>query len=266
MPDGRYSIENNKEKDMRNNSVTSIESIAEAQAKEMSLESVRIKEHNIYFVDFGDTYGYSCLVFKNNHHIHYANDYELHHTGKTREELKQIYIKKMNNRLFTEAEISAPLKNYGEYTRKSYFLHNYYGMQVDYISIFQLNPTDEFKKDFKKQTEHMTYNPVSFSYMYDPDFVAHHIELLAQLEKAKAETSGNYEYLKKAYLHEMYNHEYGINLQADYDVLRVFGKIQCHEESMDALETYFRELNFTNVQRRAYLDARTQYFRVSGCY
>lgn len=252
-------MENNK-----NWNIDSIQALTETEAQAIALETIQIKEHNVYFVDFEGYFGYSCLVFKNHHHIYYANDYELHHTEKTREELKQIYIEILNNKLFTESELAEPLKDYDEYRRKSAFLHNYYGMRVDSVSIFCINPTKEQQAEFEEQTKDMIYNPVAFAYMSDADFVKHHIELLEALEKAKAETSGNYEYLKKAFLYEMYNHEYGINWQADWDVLSCFGKIEYHGESNAALEKYFTELNFTEVQKRAYLAARSQYYRETG--
>lgn len=37
---------------MKNWTITDIENIAETEAKEMSLETMEIKGHNIYFVDF----------------------------------------------------------------------------------------------------------------------------------------------------------------------------------------------------------------------
>lgn len=61
----------------------------------------------------------------------------------------------------------------------------------------------------------------------------------------------------------MYNHEYGINWQADYDTLSAFGNIQYHEDDLSA---YFEELNFTETQKRAYLDAKKQYFKESEQY
>ena len=245
---------------MKDWNIESIRSMTENEAEAMALETMEIKEHNIYFVDFGGYFGYSCLVFKNEHYIYYANDYELHHKGKTKEELKAFYIESLNNVLFTETEIAEPLKDYREYDRKKKFLHNYYGMQIDYISIFG-NPNDH--PNFEEEIKGMTYNPVAFSYMMDADFVKHHIELLETLEKEKDAMSDNYEYLKNAFLYEMYNHEYGINWQADYDTLSAFGNIQYHEDDLSA---YFEELNFTETQKRAYLDARKQYFKESEQY
>ena len=243
---------------MKNWTITAIENLTEEQAKEMAIDTMEIKEHNIYFVDFNGGFGFSCLVFKNNHHIHYANDYQLHHgTTETKEELKQLYVDGLNNTLFTEAEIAKPLKDYDDYRRRSYFLHNYYGMQIEYISGFQIVTREEDRIAFQKKVENMIYNPVAFSYMNDADFVKNHIELLETLEKIKAEMTDNYEYYKKAFLYEMYNHEYGINWQADYDTLSAFGSIQYHDED---IEKYFEELHFNETQRRAYKDARSQYF------
>ena len=243
--------------------IRDIESITEEEVQKMALETMVIKEHNIYFVDFGGYFGYSALVFKNNHHIHFANDYELHHRGKTKEELKALFIKKMNNILFTEEEIAEPIKDYDEYNNKRHFLHNYYGMRTDYVSIFCCNPTEQQQKEFELKTKDMTYNPIAFAYMPDAEFVKHHIELLNTLEKVKEDMSNNYEYLKNAYLYEMHNHEYGINWQADYDTLSCFGNIKYHDTDLSA---YFEELNFTDLQKRAYLDARKQYFKETENY
>ncbi len=218
---------------------------------------MKIKEHNIYFVDFGGCFGYSCLVFKNNHSLYYTNDYALHHQGKSKSELQDYYIKEMNGKLFTEAEISAPLESYSEYRHKSDYLRNYYGMQVDSISIFSVNPTEKQKAEIEEYTKNITYNPVCFCYMNDKKFVEHHIQLMGNLNKAMENCADSFEYQKEAFLYEMYNHEYGINWQADYDVLSIFGKIKWHEDDLNA---YFEELKFTDLQKKAYLDAIKQYF------
>lgn len=239
--------------------ITMIEEITEEQAEKMALETDIIKDHNIYFVDFGGCFGYSVLVFKNNHHIHYANDYQLHHSSIPKESLNRIYKEKMNNILFTEAEISEPLQDYNEYSRKSYYMRNYYGMQRDYITVFCINPTAEQKAEFERKTKSMTYNPVSFGYYKDAEFVKRHAELMNILEAQKEKTVDSFEYQKNAFLHEMFNYEYGINWQADYDVLSVFGNITYTEAEND-LQQYFEQLNFTDVQKKAYYAARKEYY------
>lgn len=238
--------------------ISKIEALTEREAQQMAEEMTEVKGFNVYFVDFGDTFGYSCLVFKNDHHIYYANDYQLHYITREKEELKQKYIKGLNNKLYTEEEILEPVKDYEDYTSKSYYLHNYYGMQVDYTSIFRINPSEEEEAAFRKKIQGAYYNPVAFAYMDDLAFVEHHIELNEALEMSRETISKSYEFIKTAFLDEMYNHEYGINWQADFDVLSCFGDINYHD---DNLEEYFRELNFTEIQKKAYLDARRQYYK-----
>ncbi len=247
--------------------IDDIYNLTEKEARKMASEKLKIKDHDIYLVDFGGYFGYSRLVFKNGHHIYYANDYELHHKGgyrkeKTHQELRDWYIQGANNKLFTEEEIKGPIKSYTEYDAKKYFLHNYYGMRTDYISIFG-KVTDETQAEFDRKTKTMIYNPVGLSYMNDAEFVKHHIELLNALEEQKNTMSDNYEYLKSAYLYEMHNHEYGINWQADYDTLSAFGNIKYYGSDLNA---YFEELNFSDLQKTAYLDARRQYFKETENY
>lgn len=245
---------------MKNYAISDIEAITEDAAKEMALEVLTIKGHTVYMVDFGGYFGYSCIVFCDGHHIHYANDYQLHHQGKTRDELRGFYIEGLNNKLFTEAELSEPLKSYSEYTQKEYFLRNYYGMRKDYVSAFYI--------DKRPNINGMIYDPVSFAY-YRPEetaFVKHHYELYKALSEQMENVKGNYEYQKSAFLSEMFNHEYGINWQADYDVCSVFcpGALVYHGDEDNELRKYFDQCEFTETQRSAYFDARSEYYQEMG--
>ena len=51
-------------------------------------EKIAVKEHNCYFMDLGEYFGYSVLVFKNNRHIYYVNNYQLHYPSRKIEDLK----------------------------------------------------------------------------------------------------------------------------------------------------------------------------------
>lgn len=246
--------------------IENIENMTEQDAQQMTIDAATVKEHQIYFVDFGGAFGFSCLVFKDGAHIFYANDYELHHRygNKTHDELRDMYIKSLSNKLFTDEEIAAPLKTYEEYTAKEHYLHNYYGMRRPYISIFGIFNTKEQCDAFDKKTAGMIYNPVSFGY-YAPDcaeFVNHQKELYAVLESRFDEMKNNYEYIKNAFYHEMLNIEYGINWQADFDTLSHFGNIKYSENEENELQSYFKQLNFTDTQKRAYLDARRDALRI----
>lgn len=243
--------------------IKEIEALTEAQAKEMALETMTIKDHDVYFVDCGGYFGYSALVFMEGKHIYYANDYELHHKDRDREWLRQWYIDTLNGKLFTEEEIGQPIKDYDEYQKKDYFLRNYYHMRKDYISAFRIFHNDAEEKAFEKEIKDKTYNPVSFCYMDDADFVIKQLDLLMQLQEAKKDVANNYEYQKSAFVKEMFNHEYAINWQADYDTLSAFGNITWKGDDAN-LTDYFDQLGFTDVQRRAYVDARREYYKLAN--
>lgn len=246
---------------MKEYNIQMIDSMTEADAADLALETFGIKGHTVYLVDFGGYFGYSCLVFKNGHHIRYANDYALHHNGKGQDELRTFYLKKMHNILFTPEEIAAPLKDYDEYSRREHYLRNYYGMQVDHISMFQIWHTKQEEQEYREKTAKMVFDPVSFAYYDDAGFVEEHLKLFGKLEAAKDAMSDNFDYWKTAFEYEMSNHEYALNWQADYDTLSAFGNIHYHGDDGDEITQYFDELRFTDTQRKAYLAARRDYLR-----
>ena len=96
--------------------INDIESLTFNEAAEIALDYINIKDHDILFVDFGGYFGYSALVFKNEKHIYYANEYELHHKYLVEEQgksaLKDHYRKELSKKLFTEAELMSVVKSY----------------------------------------------------------------------------------------------------------------------------------------------------------
>lgn len=44
--------------------IREIEKLTFAQAKSIAIETVKIKEHDCFFVELGEHFGYSVLVFK----------------------------------------------------------------------------------------------------------------------------------------------------------------------------------------------------------
>ena len=242
---------------------TNTRAITEAEAREAAVSKAIIKGFNIYFCNIKGHLGYSCLVFKNDHHIEYADDYQLHHAWLVEKEgikaLHDYFIESLNRKLFTEEEIAEPLTSYDEFEAKNYFLRNYYNMQVDYVSCFAINPSKDETKKFEKDTADMHYDPVSFCYIADKEFVEHHKQLMATLLRAKNDVKGNYQYQKEAFLSEMYNHEYAYNWDADYETLSAFGRITYRQDG--DINKYFDELNFNDIQRKAYRDAVSEYSR-----
>lgn len=237
---------------MKEWTIYDIEALTEAEAARMATDAANIKGHRVYFVDFGGAFGYSALVFRSGRHIYHANLYQLHYRNirKTVEEFKQFYIDKLNNTLFTDDEFAEDLKDYDEYRCKEEYLRNKYSQQIDYVSIFSAGDTD---------TTGLIFDPVGFCYTADTTFVNRHKALYQQLKEAKQRAQSTYSYMVEAFLTEMFNHEYGINWQADYDVLSVFGNIEYSEDG-NALDTYFNALNFSDMQKKAYLEARNKYY------
>ena len=248
----------------QNWTIQMIEALQEQDAQAMALEVMQIKDHAVYFVDFGGYFKYSALVFAEGRHIYYANEYELHyeHCKLTREALRERFIEKLNGKLYTEAEIMGTITTYDEYKAKSNYLHNYYGMRREHLSIFCINPSDDERKAFAERTKTMTLDPVAFAYYDDAGFVRHHMALNDALENAWEMRKNDYDVMKSAFIYEMWNHEYAINYQGDYDVLSVYGNIHFHRgDYADELNDYFDQLGFTETQRRAYLDARREYLK-----
>lgn len=239
-----------------NFTIHDIEALTEDEARSISTEETQIKEHQVYFVTFDNAFGYSALVFKNGNQIYYANEYQLHYNGAPVEELKDKYIDKLNNKLFTDAEITdEPINSYDEYKRKFYFVQNYYTQRTRYISIFG---TDN-DKEKEEKTKNMHFDRIGLCYVSDTDFVERHYEMYLKLTEHRTKAEKRYDFVKSSFLYEMYNHEYGINWQADWDVLSCFGNPVYGEYK--ELNEYFDELNFSDVQRKAYIDARKEYFK-----
>lgn len=137
--------------------IREIEKLTFARAKSIAIETVKIKEHDCFFVELGEHFGYSVLVFKNGRHIYHANNYELLHSltveKNGKEGLWQYYIKSLNKKLFTDSELLEPIGSYEEYNRKDYFLRNLWIMRYDYISAFAIS--DKNKMQSKKVRKHI---------------------------------------------------------------------------------------------------------------
>lgn len=247
--------------------IDDIQAMTEDDAKSFALDTMQIKGHSVYFVDFGGYFKYSALVFADGMHIYYANEYELHHSFEKLDHagLKARYIKALNHKLFTEEEFVEPLRDYDDYQAKAYFLHNYYGMRRPNETIFHINPSPAEEAAFRKKVAAMTFNPVCFAYYEDKAFVEHCIVLHVALEKAWSKRQNDFEVMRDAFIREMYDHEYSINWQADFDTLSAFGNIEWRDgDYTKALHSYFDQLGFTDTQRNAYFAARKEYYRQIG--
>lgn len=236
---------------MKNYLIKDIEALTEYEVLKMNHEVATINEHQVYFVDFGGYFGYSALVFRAGAHLYYANDYELHHKGKTHEELKAWYEDTLKYKLFSDEMIPAAVADYQEAERKEYYLRNYYPQMCDdKISAFRICTNEAESAAFDKEVEGMIYNPIGFFYTNDKAFSDRLIELYKIAIKSKEPSKDNYNYWFDAFKYEMFNHEYAINWDADIDTLSAFGNVKYRSDI--TLSELFDQLNFSDIQRKAY--------------
>ena len=221
--------------------IYTIESITEDQAKVLALDQTIVKGHNIYFVDFGGYFGYSVLVFRKNHHIYHANDYELHHRPSeytpesrrldTPEKLKKYYIKTLRNKLFTYFEVMGDAKDYDELERKRYFTHNLFRQAYDTIS--------PFSDEVVNRPKDMPFCPACFCYTYDEELRKLASQMSKHLNDEEIRINNSPEAFRKKIRYELANHEAGytgdyeetlFSIGMPYDSLKDFQKQILHEE------------------------------------
>ena len=205
--------------------ISDIENLTYDQAKEIAIETLNIKGHDCFLVDFGGYFGYSILVYKNKKHIYFADDYELHNKWlikeKGKEALKEYYIKKLNEILFTEDELLKPVNDYDEYKRKDYFLRNYWIMRYDYLSIFGIG--EEAQREFDRQKKfYPFYDQFSFCYVDDEEIINEQAKYMQNIENEYKKLKGDLEKFREMISCELANHEACITCEAD-DALGALG-------------------------------------------
>lgn len=190
--------------------IREIEKITFAEAQNMAIETTEIKEHECFFVELGEYFGYSVLIFKNGRHIYHANDYELHHSltveKKGKEGLKRYYIKSLSKKLFTNAELLEPIGSYEEYNRKDYFLRNYWIMRYDYISAFAITDEKQNAIEEGKKT-HPYFNPMSFCYVANKEIIDEESKFFDHLKKEYEKLSDDLDTFREMISTELANHE-----------------------------------------------------------
>lgn len=218
---------------MKDYTINIIEALTISEAKQMALETMKIKEHECIFVDFGGYFGYSVLVFKNGKHVYHANDYELLHRYTVRESgregLRQFYIDSLNHKLYTESELMETVKSYEEYQAKSHYLRNYYIMQFERLSsvVCGKDARQKFNEGRKTYT---IYNPVSFCYMEEKDrnSIERQAKICSHLEEGLKRLKDTPETFREMIRAELYNHEACITCS--------------YTEALAALDLSFEEL------------------------
>lgn len=215
--------------------IKGIEALTIKEVEEMRIEGkaelLNIKDHSCYLIDLEGYFGYSVLVFKNNYHIYYANDYQLHHSSKTKEDLKQLYIETLNNKLFTESELMEEIQTYDEYEKKSHYVRNYWIMQFNYVSVFCIGKPE---KELQEAKEKMFYCPTCFCYVENKNVVNNAGNFIKHIEESFSKVKENKDVFRKMVSYELANHEACIT--CDYT------------DALESLDLKFEEL--TEEQRQ----------------
>lgn len=228
--------------------IDQIRNCPERVARLLAENRAIISGHYIYFVDFGGYFGYSCLVYLNEHQLRYATETERNHYGNIpRPELYRRYTDSMRKKLFTEEELCAPLKSYKECKRRETYLRNYLGDAENRISSFGIFNNEEVRRLHKRAVEGLYYSNITFSYYEDKAFTEKLSALYEGLYKAKQNTLDDYDYWKNAFMYEYKNHECIIG--DGYDLV---------------VSEMIRNGEFTDTQRKASEDAKQEY--ISWCY
>ena len=240
--------------------IREIEALTQKSAAAIAEEQLEIKGHNVYLVDLGGYFGYSAMVYAEGMHIYHANDYALHHPNRSKEDLRAFYVSSLGSKLFTETELAAPTSDPDEIDRRRYYLQNYYGMRRPHVSVFGVFRTEADEKAHAIAIQGKHFNPVCYAYYDDAAFVRKCVALSEAIEKSAAANKDNFGYWKDAFLKEMINHEYAINWQADYDTISAVANVSGVRD-YENREELFSAANFTDLQRRAYHAARSEYYR-----
>lgn len=225
-----------------------------------------VKGYNVYLLDLGGHLGYSMIVYGDRRQIKYANDYALHHRkNASREELRKMYLKSAERQLYTEAELAQPLKDYFDFQRRRKYITELMPLRRDFMSMFYYASTEEEKAErLIRRAEHPVNCAAALGYFAaeDAEFAQRITDLHDQLCRQMEDTANNYEYQKSAFYYELGNHEYHINgYQGDWDTLSAFGRITWKGQGREARAEYYKELNFTDIQIKAFEDAIREYMK-----
>lgn len=187
-----------------------IEKLNYEDAMNLAVEEIKIKNHDILFVDIPGGFGYSALVFYDGKQIYHANQYQLHFNYIFQQSgidgLKSRFIDILNGKLYTESELLEECRTYDEYEKKTYFVRNYYIMHYDYRTAwaFGREQNEELEKEKKN---YKFFNPVSFCYVNDESIAEKQNEFLNHLEKEYSRLKNNIEIFREMVSKELANHE-----------------------------------------------------------
>lgn len=225
---------------------TEIDGMTASEIKKLAEETVNVKGYDVNFVNIDGSFGYSAVFTYGDMHIRFADDFQLHHPSMSRDELRTWYIDRANDKLFTDDELLAPCTDHQEIERRKAYIRDYYSTRRPYVSMFGDAPEwwDECKDKWI-----FSWAGCAYYAPEDKDFVERMEFLYNGIDKA-CDPLADYDSAFKAFKYEMYNHEYPINWQGDWDVINCFCKVDYKGDVSEIDQT-----GWSDEIKKAYLDA-----------
>ena len=243
--------------------IKEIENLTEKEVLEHAEEFRKFKDYNVYFVDVSEIFGFSMLVFKNGRNIRHAHDYQLHHSRKSKEELRSLYLEEMQKTLFENADFEE-VKDFYDYENKSKYLINIKPLEFDSVSVFN----DRIKT---MDTEKMFFSRICYCYFMEEEPVK---EILELKKKLIVNLNRDFEYYKQAFSYQIANHEYCYNWQGTWEVCQAVmgtsiiykGDVMDQEEELD---DYMKQIGYGEEEKKmikkAFYEALSEYEEKCEC-
>lgn len=180
-----------------------------------------------------------------------------------------MYINGLKYKLFTSEDMKT-VTSYEDAEYKDHWIRNYYPQEFKHYSMFCLTDSPESKLiDELKAAKKVYTSTVCFCYFEDIYPVEQAKKMLNDLNKAR-ENANTLEYWVNAFEHELYNHEYLINLQGNWDLFSAFGNVVYKGdklEGMAEIADYMKQLGiFDKMHLDAFKQAYDNYYKVAINY
>lgn len=198
----------------KNLNITEIEALSRVEVEKYAIEKICIKEFNIYLVDLGSYFGYSALVFKDSHHIYFANLYGANQIYDDHIQLREKYINSLNNMLFLDDELTSAT-SYDDHEKKANFIRNYMPQEYEYLTIFCIKNYQGEDLEKYKSGKYTYYSDIAFAYFKDTSYQDRAEPLIKKLRKSYTDIMEDLKEFKKAVKKELHNYEACITYEYD---------------------------------------------------
>ena len=179
------------------------------QIKEAAIKSINIKGFECFFINLGQNIGYSMLVFKNKRYIYHANEYQRygHYDITDDDQLFTLYVKELNDGLFTDEEMKEMSYTRDEYVQKKYFLENYFILQFHYLPTWY--ESTRFKEMYQMLKIQFPYRcDVCRCYVDSQEIVDQANKYKENLEKSLKNMENNHKLLRRIISEKIQKEDY----------------------------------------------------------